>query len=61
LGSIACPVLVISGGEDGFFNARRTLQRSKKLLPGAEIHVLPKGKHGITNQGGRIREFLEGR
>ena len=61
IGGIACPVLMISGGEDAFFNAKKTVTRLMKLLPGAEIHVSPKGKHGITDYGGRIMEFLAGK
>jgi pimeloyl-ACP methyl ester carboxylesterase len=61
ISGIACPVMMMSGGEDAFFNAEKTVKRLKKLLPGAEIHVSPKGKHGITDYGGRIMEFLAGK
>jgi pimeloyl-ACP methyl ester carboxylesterase len=61
ISGIACPVLLMSGSGDAFFNAEKTVKQLKKLLPGAEIHVSPKGKHGITDYGGRIMEFLAGK
>jgi pimeloyl-ACP methyl ester carboxylesterase len=60
LGGIACPVLMMSGGADAFFNSGATARRLKKLLPGAEINVSPEGRHGITDYGGRMAEFLAG-
>lgn len=55
---IACPVLMMTGGEDAFFNARKAGARMKKLLPGADIRIDAKGKHGITQYGGGIAAFL---
>jgi pimeloyl-ACP methyl ester carboxylesterase len=60
LGGIACPVLLMTGGEDAFYNAGATARRLKRLLPDAEIHVSPEGRHGITDYGGRMAEFLAG-
>jgi len=57
---IACPTKMVSGGEDAFFDARKSSTRLKKLLPSAEISIDPEEKHGITDYGGRIFEFLLG-
>lgn len=58
LGGIACPVMMVSGGEDAFFDAVKSTGRLGKLLPGAEISVDPGEQHGITDYGGKILEFL---
>ncbi len=55
---IACPLLMMTGGEDAFFNAHKTGVRLKRLLPGSEIHIEISGEHGITEYGGRIASFL---
>jgi pimeloyl-ACP methyl ester carboxylesterase len=60
LGGISCPVMMVSGGEDAFFDAKKSAGRLGKLLPNAEIHVDPNEQHGITDYGGRISEFLMG-
>jgi pimeloyl-ACP methyl ester carboxylesterase len=61
LRSIACPVLMIAGGEDAFFNAKKSSRRLKALLPGAEIRIEMKGRHGLTDYGGGIKAFLMGK
>jgi hypothetical protein len=35
-----------------FFNARKAGARLKRLLPGSEIRIDVRGKHGITEYGG---------
>jgi len=40
------------GGKDAFFNARKAGARLKRLLPGSEIRIDVRGKHGITEYGG---------
>ena len=57
---IACPVLMMTGGEDAFFNAGKSGMRLKRLLPSSEIHIEISGEHGITEYGGRIAGFLAG-
>ena len=57
---IACPVLMMTGGEDAFFNAGKSGVRLKRLLPSSEIHIEISGEHGITEYGGRIAGFLAG-
>lgn len=58
--SISCPLLMMAGGEDAFFNAKKAGTRLKSLLPGADIRIDTKGLHGITQYGGDIATFLEG-
>ena len=55
---IACPVLMMAGGEDAFFNALKAGARLRKMLPRSEIHIENGGEHGITEYGGRIACFL---
>ena len=55
---IACPVLMMTGGEDAFFNAQKAGARLKRMLPGSEVHIEISGEHGITEYGGRIAFFL---
>lgn len=57
---IACPVLLATGGEDAFFNAGKAAARLRHCLPGAEIHIIRHGRHGITEYGGSIAGFLAG-
>lgn len=58
--AISCPVLMMEGGDDFFFNAKKSSSRLKALLPQAEIHINMLGQHGITEYGGRIAGFLSG-
>ena len=55
---VACPVLMMTGSEDAFFNARKAGARLRRVLPGAEVHIETRGEHGITEYGGRIARFL---
>ena len=55
---IACPVLMMTGGEDAFFDAQKAGARLKRMLPGSEVHIEISGEHGITEYGGRIASFL---
>jgi len=58
LKAIACPVLMMTGGEDAFFNALKAGARLRRVLPRSEIHIEDGGEHGITEYGGRIARFL---
>lgn len=60
LKAIACPVLLYSGGDDAFFDAKRTAARVKGLMPRADVNVVEGGRHGITDYSGRIMGFLCG-
>jgi pimeloyl-ACP methyl ester carboxylesterase len=57
---ISCPVMLMTGGEDAFFNARKAAARLKRCLPDAEINIIQHGRHGITEYGGSIAGFLGG-
>lgn len=60
LRGVACPVLLTEGGRDAFFDAAKTSERLKKLLPQAKVRIDRNGRHGITEYGGSISDFLSG-
>jgi 3-oxoadipate enol-lactonase len=47
LGAIRCPVLVLSGEEDGAIKAARS-ERTAKRIAGAEFKVVPRAGHTVT-------------
>lgn len=58
IGAITCPVMMMAGGEDVFFNAIKASARLKALLPDARIFVNPDEQHGIMEYGGMAADFL---
>lgn len=52
------PVLFIDGEEDVIIDAERSAQRLTRLLPSAEIHLLPNCGHMVTNSIEYIYPFL---
>lgn len=59
LKSITASVCMIAGERDAFFNTPKAAARLKSLLPGAEIHIISQGQHGIMEAGDRIMGFLK--
>jgi pimeloyl-ACP methyl ester carboxylesterase len=60
---IHCPTLVIGGENDPFYGADN-IRETARLIPGAELVLLPKGGHAVVKQQTRafeeaILQFLE--
>jgi predicted alpha/beta-hydrolase family hydrolase len=54
---IECPVLVLSGDRDQFARVD-LLERSVGLLEGAELHVYPGARHGLTERADDVAERI---
>jgi len=52
------PVLFIDGENDGIIEAEQSAQRLSRLVPPAEIHLLPNGGHAVINSLEYIIPFL---
>jgi pimeloyl-ACP methyl ester carboxylesterase len=66
LSSIGCPILVILGDHEKIYDPRAAVVRTRRLIPNAEIELIPGAGHlpglqvpDIVNR--RIRRFLEAR
>jgi pimeloyl-ACP methyl ester carboxylesterase len=53
------PVLFVDGEDDVIINARGSAQRLSRLIPAAEVHVLPNCGHVVTNSLAYILPFLK--
>ncbi|HSU19670.1 MAG TPA: alpha/beta hydrolase, partial [Acidobacteriaceae bacterium] len=63
---IKVPTLVIHGDSDRILPLEATGARTAKLIPGAKLHVIKGGPHGLnwthaTEVNTALLEFLEGR
>lgn len=56
--SITAALQYFGGAYDILLNTRKTADRLAKLLPSAEVNVLPETGHVILNQFSSIRKFL---
>ena len=52
------PILFIDGENDGIIDAEKSAQRLSRLIPPAEIHLLPKCGHVVTGSLEYITPFL---
>jgi pimeloyl-ACP methyl ester carboxylesterase len=52
------PLLAITGARDGLLDSRHTSRRLRRLLPDADVTLLPDAGHLILGQTQRIGEFL---
>ena len=57
---LTMPVLLVAGGRDAFFDARKSCARLERLVPHARIEVLVDEGHALVEQGPRLLEFLTG-
>lgn len=55
---VVCPTLVVAGGRDVLLDSRRTIQRVRSNLPGAQTVFLPEAGHGLIDQKDRVLTFL---
>ena len=55
---LTMPVLFIDGEEDVIIDADKSAQRLSRLIPSAEIHLLPNCGHMVTNSIAYILPFL---
>jgi pimeloyl-ACP methyl ester carboxylesterase len=53
------PVLLIIGENDVIIEALETTQRLARLVPSAEIHLLPEVGHAIANSLAFVMPFLQ--
>jgi pimeloyl-ACP methyl ester carboxylesterase len=58
LRALAMPLLAITGARDGLLDSRQTPRRLRRLLPGADVSLLPDAGHLLLGQTQRIGEFL---
>ena len=64
LEAIACPTLVLLGDREMIYDPERAAERARRLLPAAQVHVLPGVGHLLGMQdpaaiNARIVDFLE--
>jgi pimeloyl-ACP methyl ester carboxylesterase len=53
------PLLTIVGAQDVLLDSRQTKSRLERLLPQADVVILPEAGHFIPGQTGKILAFLE--
>jgi pimeloyl-ACP methyl ester carboxylesterase len=58
LRALTMPLLVVTGARDGLLDSRQTTRRVRRLLPHAEVILLPDSGHLLLGQTQRISEFL---
>ncbi len=58
LRALTMPLLAIAGARDGLLDSRQTTRRLRRLLPDADVTLLPGSGHLLLGQTQRIGEFL---
>lgn len=58
LGQLYCPVLLLVGGKDAFFNTDALMLRACKVLPQLEVHYRQKDGHFLGEFAREVDRFL---
>jgi hypothetical protein len=58
LAELRMPVRLAAGGRDVMLNSRASAGRLRRLVPRAEIDLLPDAGHIVTGEGPRLAAFL---
>jgi len=60
LARLAMPILVVFGENDMLLNARKSVDRIRRLAPNVTSVLLPGVGHAVLGQAQRISDFLAG-
>ncbi len=58
LRTLTMPVLVVVGGRDAMFDSAGTAERVTRLVPHADVALLPEVAHSIVGETQRVLDFL---
>ncbi len=58
LQKLTMPLLCIAGEKDGMLNSAQTAERIRRLLPNADMRVIPSAGHALTNVTEEVAAFL---
>jgi pimeloyl-ACP methyl ester carboxylesterase len=56
---LSMPVLLMAGEKDDLIDSKSTVERVTRLVPGADVRLLPNAPHALIDQAGEVLPFLQ--